>query len=150
MSDESTPFIGEVSALKGINALFFEVNDLKDGDTCFIYVKRDNVIGIPKSLFKLKVIDKEKGLFEIKTATGELGPEQERQELAELITKVHRDEIMHDSVGMVYKALMRKPVGKLRKLAEQTKKGAKAKLRTGPGCVFLEIGDEKESEDTVL
>ena len=125
---------------KGMNLNLIDPENVDKNMMIIMLGKDDNKFGICTERFRVIKRDGDKLILE---PYDEKGPEAAREEIANFIVQLHEKEIKDSAVGMVKKALMRKPIKKLEKLKEKSKPGVKGKLKTMTGCVYLVIGDEE-------
>ncbi len=134
----------EVPPNQGVTIRQGDYKDLKDGDVVFLLQRKPNEVKAMQVPFKVELVNGEIKLKPIEQE--DLSDLETRKELAKAIVQSHKEEIMEQAVQVTEEALARKPKEKLEAMAQETKKGGKAKMGTRKGCVFLEIG----KEETVL
>ena len=134
----------EVPPNQGINISSLDAKDLKDGDTIYLMVKKPNKISAVEQSFKIS--KGEAGKFVLSPLEVDVTDVQRRKELAKAIVQSHSAEIMEQALVATEEALARKPAEKLEKMQAKGKAGARAKVSTKKGCMFLDIG----GEETVL
>lgn len=144
--------LGEMPPNQGMTIGAMESADLKDGDVIYMMVKKPNQVRAVNQAFKLvrvvvpgKKPGESKVEFRLQQVEAE-EPEEEknrRREIARAIVAKHKDEIMAEAVAATEEALARKPADKLEKMRDQSDKGAKAKVTSKRGCMFLTIGEEE-------
>lgn len=129
---------------KGMNLTLIDPENVDKDMMIIMMGKNDNKFGICTERFRVTGREGEKLILE---PYDEKGPEEARREIAKFIVQLNEEEIKESAVGMVEKALMRKPIKKLEELKKETKKekkkGLGAKLKTKTGCVYLVIGDQE-------
>lgn len=126
---------------KGLNLKIIDPEDVDKDMMMIMLGKKENEFGICTERFKVVGREGDKLILE---PYDEKGSIEARKEIAKFIVQIHEKEIKDSAVGMVEKALMRKPISKLKKLEKESKKkGIVAKLKTKTGCVYLNIGNEE-------
>lgn len=140
----STDLINEFSdsadPTKGINLKIIDPEKVDKNMMIILLGKDEDKFGICQQRFR---VIKQKGDQIILEPYDEKGTPEARKEIARFIVQMNEQQIKSSAVDMVEKALNRKPIKKLERLKEQTKKGMRSKLSTSVGCVYLVIGDEE-------
>ncbi len=146
MSEEAripgTDLTTEVPPNQGVRIKAELPKNIKEGEIVWLMAKRPNEIAAVDVPFKVTRLGS-KLILEPVAAEDEKATEEKRRELARAIVQTHRNEIMEEAVKATGEALTRKPVEKLERMKAKSDEGARAKVGTRRGCMFLDIGGEE-------
>lgn len=126
---------------KGLNLKIIDPEDVDKDMMMIMLGKKENAFGICTERFRVVGREGDKLILE---PYDEKGSIEARKEIAKFIVQINEKQIKESAVAMVEKALTRKPIKKLERIAKESKKkGILSKLKTSTGCVFLVVGNEE-------
>lgn len=126
---------------RGINLKIIDPEDVDKDMMMILLGKKENEFGICTERFRVVGREGDKLILE---PYDEKGSIEARKEIAKFIVQINEKQIRDSAVAMVEKALTRKPIKKLERIAKESKKkGIISKLKTTTGCVYLIVGNEE-------
>ena len=142
----------ELPPNQGITVKILDPEQIKPNDKILMIIKRGNVMHGVHGHYAIKRQDPS-GALEIVPEEEDLGDPEERRQIARMLVEANTEQIKEQSLKAVEAALARKPLSKLKKLAQSNeeieekdgkiKKKHKTKITSNRGCVTLSIGNEE-------
>lgn len=142
----------ELPPNQGITIKILDPEQIKPNDKILMIIKRGNVMLGVHGHYAIKRQDPS-GALEIAPEEEDLGDPEERRQIARMLVEANTEQIKEQCLKAVATALARKPLSKLKKLAQSNeeieekdgkiKKKHKTKITSNRGCVTLSIGNEE-------
>jgi len=142
----------EMPPNQGITVKILDPEQIKPNDKILIIIKRSNEMLGVHGHYAIKRQDPG-GALEIVPEEEDLGDPEERRQIARMLVEANTEAIKEQSLKAVETALARKPLAKLKKLAQSNeeieekdgkiKKKNKTKISSSRGCLTISIGKEE-------